>query len=209
MAAVVRTVKGGIVEIRADRTVDRDTRFAQQPRGLRAETVAPCAINARQRAEAFFDLVAQFAVLGLFEVGGEVARIAVVRADLLAEGRIDPWVQLDPDLCLPRTDRVTDDIARQRVVGDRPVDQIDRRHLQPFAEFLKTRDRAHVVEAIAIGAEGGVPVELFFGIHGQQRPGTEALGKGHLLGRFGWDEEIGVGDLRNPSRPRDRAHRQG
>ena len=76
---------------------------------------------------------------------------------------------------------IADDLLRTGILGHGPVDEIDGRDTDPFAELLKTGQCRDMVETIAICAKGRFPVEFLFRVDRQQRTLSEAIGKARSL----------------------------
>jgi hypothetical protein len=66
---------------------------------------------------------------------------------------------------------------------NRPVDQVDRRNPDAFAELLELGDAQDVVEPVVVTAERGCPVEFLLGIDRQQRTLAET---GRKAGPLRW-----------------------
>ena len=112
--------------------------------------------------------VAQAQELSPLEIVRQIAGIGIEGVDLLLVRRIDPRVQLHADFGEAALDRFPDHFDRAFVHHDRPVDQVERHHAEPFAKCLELADLGDVRQAVIVLGKGTAPFEFFFGVDGQQ-----------------------------------------
>ncbi|WP_448503131.1 hypothetical protein [Sphingomonas sp.] len=177
-----------IVEARAHRTVDRVPAFGEQRPCRWTDAITSGTEDARCLAERGDDRGAQRVELCRFQFGGQIARKAVVRIDVLVMRRRYPWMEMRADCRNAVLQDPVQRIDRQRRGRNGVVDQIDDGDAAIGETLMRAGQRRHCGDAAIVARQRRAPVKLLFGINENAEARAKALGPYEAIGRSnsGW-----------------------